>query len=225
MTNPVKPSSSQDIQRFLQQSRELGPIKSTAGRLIFALDATASRQPTWDHACQLQGDMFLAATALGGLAVQLFYYRGYQEAKASPWLTDTTRLLQLMTKVSCLGGHTQIARLLHHAMAEHRQQKVQAVVFVGDCMEESADELAHLAGQMGILGLPLFVFQEGYDATAASTFKQLARLSGGAFHQFDQNSASQLKDLLSAVAVYAAGGRQALEDFEKRQGRSILRLE
>lgn len=225
MAKPPRTSSTQDVQTFLQQSRELDRRRDSAGRLIFALDATASRQPTWDHACQLQGDMFLAATALGGLAVQLFYYRGHHEAKASPWLTDTARLLQLMTSVSCLGGHTQIQRLLRHALAEHRQRKVQAVVFVGDCMEESADDLAQLAGEMGMRGLPLFIFQEGYDPTAASCFQQLARLSGGAFQQFDQNSANQLKDLLRAVAVYAAGGREALEDFEKRHGKPILRLQ
>ena len=50
---------------------------------------------------------------------------------------------------------------------------------------------------------------------AMNTFRQIAELSGGAYAPFNSSSAEELKNLLAAVAVYAAGGRKALEKFEK----------
>jgi hypothetical protein len=129
-----------------------------------------------------------------------------------------------MREVRCAGGMTQIERVLEHTSVESKQEKVNALVFVGDCMEEDIDRLCHLAGELGIIGVPAFVFHEGDDAAADRTFREIARLSGGAYCRFDSNSAQQLRDLLSAVAVYAAGGRKALQDFGQRQGGIARRL-
>jgi hypothetical protein len=130
-----------------------------------------------------------------------------------------------MSSVFCLGGQTQIGRVLEHALTETRRTKVDALVFVGDCMEEDADALCHSAGELGLLGVPVFVFHEGGEPLARRTFEQVARLSRGAYCPFDANSARQLKDLLSAVAVYAAGGHRALEDYGRRGGsQDVLRL-
>lgn len=188
------------------------------GRLIFAMDATASREPTWDRACHIQSQMFRETTALGGLEIQLCYYRGFQEFSVSPWLTNATELLRQMAAVVCLGGFTQIEKVLRHAWEETRKQKVNSLVFVGDCMEEDLDRLCQLAGELGILGVPVFLFQEGYDRVAEHAFRQIASLTQGAYCRFDANSPQELHDLLSAVAVYAAGGRRALEDFSKHRG-------
>ena len=55
-------SSGSEIDAFLKQARQLAPAHEAArGRMIFALDATMSRQATWDIACALQGEMFSAA--------------------------------------------------------------------------------------------------------------------------------------------------------------------
>jgi hypothetical protein len=194
------------------------------GRLLFGMDATASREPTWDRACHIQAEMFRETAALGGLDIQLAYYRGFRELQKTPWLSNSADLLRRMTAVTCLGGQTQIERLLTHAVAETRRQKVNAVVFVGDCMEEDADRLCHLAGELGLLGVPVFIFHEGGEAVAGSVFRQIARLTNGAYCPFDRSSAQQLRDLLSAVAVYAAGGRKALADYGKRTGGSALLL-
>lgn len=194
------------------------------GKLIFALDATASREPTWDQASQIQSQMFEQTASQGGLDIQLCYYRGYGEFSSGPWLSDSKTLLNSMLAVYCLGGRTQIEKLLEHALRETVKKKVNALVFVGDCMEENVDRLCELAGKLGIHNVPCFVFHEGYDQTAERAFKQIARLSKGAYCRFDSGSAQQLKDLLSAVAVYAAGGRNALEHFSKRQGQSVKRL-
>ena len=219
-------TSSQGVNQFLTKVASTPARKAAGdvGRLIFAMDATASREPTWDNACHLQGEMFMATAPLGGLAIQLCYYRGFMEFRALDWCEDTATLLSQMSAVRCLGGHTQIERLLNHAQQEHTNQKLQAVVFVGDAIEENPDTLCQLAGKLGLLNLPLFMFQEGSHPGVRSIFQQMSQLSGGAFAPFDLNSASELKQLLSAVAVYAAGGHQALLDFSKRSGSEIKRL-
>ena len=194
------------------------------GRLIFAMDATASRAPTWDTACHIQGRMFEETDALGGLDVQLVFYRGFRECKSSPWLSDTDALVKRMERVYCLGGHTQIGRILKHALKETKRRKVNALVFVGDCMEEDVDSLCHYAGELGLLGVPVFVFHEGGEPIAAQAFKQIARLSNGAYCHFDMGSAEQLRSLLGAVAVFAVGGRRALADFSKRTGGAALQI-
>ena len=107
------------------------------GRLIFAMDATASREPTWDRASHIQAEMFKETTSLGGLQVQLVYYRGFREFDAAPWVSDANQMLRRMTRVFCLAGHTQIARVLRHAIKETQEKKVNALVFVGDCLEET----------------------------------------------------------------------------------------
>lgn len=217
-------STSTEVAEFLRQAARAPVAPAPGGRLIFALDATASRQPTWDRACQLQGDMFAAAAGLGGLAIQLVWYRGYGEFHAEPWLTDPMELQRRMSTVHCQGGLTQIGRVLEHAMRETRRHRLSGLVLVGDCLEEPVDPICHQAGQLGLLGAPAFVFQEGYDPDAALAFREMARLTHGAYCAFDTGSARQLRELLGAVAAYAAGGRRALEDFSRRHGDLVRQL-
>ena len=194
------------------------------GRLIFAMDATASREPTWDRACQVQGQMFLETEALGGLDVQLVYYRGFGECKASRWVGKPADLVRLMTGVFCLAGQTQIKKVLAHAIAETGRKRVNALVFVGDCCEEPIDPLGRLAGELGMLGVRAFLFQEGHNAEAERAFRHIARLTNGAHCRFDSGSPRQLRELLGAVAAYAAGGRRALADLSRRSGDAGVRL-
>jgi len=217
-------STATEVANFLRQVAKTPTILAPRGRLIFALDATASRQPTWDRACQLQGDMFAAAAEIGGLALQLVWYRGYGEFQVEPWLTNSTELQRRMTSVQCRGGLTQVGRVLEHAVCETRQCRVNALVLVSDCLEEAVDPLCQLAGQLGLLGMPIFAFQEGHDLNAARGFREIARLTRGAYCAFDAGSARQLRELLSAVAVYAVGGRLALTEFGRRQGGLIQQL-
>jgi len=219
-------SSRAAIDAFVERVRATPVVKSggARGRLIFAMDATASREPSWDRACQIQGEMFSETAALGGLDIQLCYYRGFGEFEASAWLSSADALLQRMTSVSCRGGYTQIEKVLQQAIDETRSRKVQALVFVGDCMEEDVDRLCHLAGELGMLGVPAFLFHEGAEPGAKKAFGEIARLTRGAYCSFDANSAAQLRDLLSAVAVYAAGGRAALQDFSQSRSEVVRRL-
>jgi len=219
-------SSKSEIDAFLQKVRSV-PVAKPAGergRLIFAMDATASREPMWDRACQIQGEMFSETASLGGLAIQLCYYRGYGEFSASPWMVDSDALLQRMTSVSCRGGLTQIEKVLRQTIKQTKQKKVQALVFVGDCMEENPDLLCQLAGELGLLGVPVFIFHERGEARAKNIFRQIADLTRGAYCPFDATSAGQLSDLLRAVAVYAAGGRVALQNFSETGSDTVKML-
>ncbi|MDX1633761.1 MAG: VWA domain-containing protein [Marinobacter sp.] len=212
------------IDQFIHKVRTLPKQDGSQGRLIFALDATASREATWDQACHLQSELFLATRDLGGLSIQLCYYRGFGEFKATTFVNQTGQLLNLMNGVTCLGGHTQIGRVLSHAVKETRTKPVKAVVFIGDCCEEPVDELCHSAGELGLLRTPVFMFHEGSDAHARAVFQQVSKLSGGAYAPFDRNSPQVLKDLMAAVAVYASGGTKALEDFSSRSSPEVRRL-
>lgn len=218
-------SSNSEVDAFLRRVA-VTPRPAAAGaggRLIFALDATASREPTWDRACHIQAEMFSETASLGGLEIQLVYYRGFREFHASRWFKDAKALLRQMTGVHCLAGHTQIGRVLKQAIRETKAKKVNALVFVGDSIEEDIDRLGDLAGQLGLLSLPCFLFHEGRDQASRRAFEQIARLSGGACCAFDAGSAQQLKDLLAAVAVFAAGGRRALADYSAQKG-GVVRL-
>ena len=219
-------SRSAEIDAFLRdlQRAPKPPPSGGRGRLIFALDATASREPSWDRACRIQGEMFQATAALGGLDVKLVYYRGFNECKASRWMTNAADLHRVMRSVFCVGGETQIERVLAHALAETKKRRVGALVFVGDAMEENVDRLCQLAGELGLNGVPVFLFHEGGNPVAARAFQQVARLSRGAYLRFDAASADRLKDLLGAVAVYAAGGYRALADYSDKKGGEVLRL-
>lgn len=213
-------SSNAEVDAFLKQVA-LTPARGGTGergRLIFAMDATASREPTWDRASHIQAEMFKETANLGGLEIQLVYYRGFGECRASGWVRDADSLLRRMTAVTCLAGHTQIGKVLRHAIKESEAKSVNALVFVGDCLEEDIDRLGQLAGRLGLLGVPCFMFHEGGDPVARRAFEQVAKLTGGACCSFDANSAQQLKDLLAAVAVFAAGGRKALSDYSTRKG-------
>ena len=219
---PSSGSSRRDIDAFLSRVKTAPAVATGRGRLIFALDATMSRQPTWDAACKLQAEMFEEAGRVGGLDVQLLYYRGMGECRASRWVSDTRSLRDLMTGIACRGGLTQIGKVLSHARRETRKQRVQAMVYVGDAIEEDVDALSAKAGELGILGLPVFVFQEGSDRNVEAAYREIARLSGGAYARFNQNAASELAELLRAVAVFAAGGRKALAARKDAGARLLL---
>jgi len=223
--SPERTTARAEIDAFLAKAKALGSrTDGKRGRLAFALDATMSRQPTWDLACKLQAEMFEEAGAIGGLDVQLIYFRGLRECRASKWNSDPARLGEIMAGIACQGGHTQIGRVLEHVRAESKTAKVNVLVYVGDAMEEPVDDLCALAGELGLLGIPAFMFQEGGDPVAENAFREIARLTKGAWCPFDAGAASQLRELLRAAAAFAAGGHKALSDLSKRGGKGAVKL-
>jgi hypothetical protein len=223
---PATSSSRGEIDAFLAHVKSLAPgtAPGRRGRLIFALDATMSRQPTWDSACRLQADMFREAASIGGLDIQLVYYRGLAECRASQWISQPERLGELMSRIDCRGGHTQIGKVLVNARRESEKMKVQALVLVGDAMEESLDDLCAAAGELGLRSVPAFMFQEGGDPVCEHAFREIARITRGAYCRFAPGAAHELGELLRAVAAYAAGGLKALADLKARRGAGATRL-
>jgi hypothetical protein len=205
------PAKSQ-LDTFLDEIKQLGSSGdgSGRGRIIFALDATASRQPTWDTACKLQADMFREVASAGGLEVQLAYYRGDGECKFSRWTADTKHLTKLMTGIACLSGHTQLQKVLSHTQKETKLLKVSAFIFIGDALEENPDEVIPEACELGRLGVPAFMFQEGDNHDVERVFREIASVTKGAYCRFDPGAARELGQLLKAVAVFAVGGVAAL---------------
>jgi hypothetical protein len=187
-------------------AQAVGVAPGQRGRLIFALDATQSRQPAWDMACQIQAEMFQEAAKIGALQIQLAYYRAC-EFEASDWVSDGRTLADKMAEIDCRSGNTQIEKVLSHARRENACQKVSMLVFVGDAMEEQEGVLFAIARE---LGLPVCLFQEGDSPIVSRVFAEIARLTKGAYCSFTPGAARELAELLRAVAAYAAGGRQAL---------------
>lgn len=216
-------SRSQDVDGFLRTAAAVAE-PGRAARLIFALDATMSRQPTWDLAAGVQAGMFEAAASLGSLSVQLVYFRGSGECRSSRWVADPRALSAMMTGIDCRSGPTQIGRVLRHAEAENGRATVRAIVFVGDAMEENIDDLCAVAGRLGLRGVKAFMFHEGGDGAAGQAFAQVARLTGGAALAFDARAPASLAGLLRAVAAYARGGEAALRRVASAspEGRRLL---
>jgi hypothetical protein len=224
---PVAAPQDEDVASFLAKVQSLPPSTREAGargRLIFAMDATMSRQPTWDRALAIQSQMFAETGRIGGLDVQLVYFRGFNECRASKWVSDPGSLARIMTKVECRGGNTQIGRVLTHIKREASQAKVNAAVYAGDAMEENIDSLCKKAGEIGLIGVPLFMFQENGDPAAERGFREIARLTRGAYFRLDASAPGLLRELLAAVAVYAAGGRPALTEHSKSRGGAAVLL-
>jgi hypothetical protein len=176
------------------------------GRLMFAIDATASREATWALARQLQGDMFRAAAPVGKLEVQLVFYRG-QECRSSKWLTSGERLAALMNKVHCVAGMTQIGRVFGHALREHEKKApVGALTVIADAFEENVEDVAALASKLGMVGCPIFMFQDvsqGRDATARND----------EIEQFDRGVA----ELDDSLIAYRLIRQRRVRVFERRQ--------
>jgi hypothetical protein len=212
---PTKPRSR--VTAFLEKA-------STAARarLAVVIDATGSREPTWDMAVQLQAKMFeeAARVGMGRLEIQLTHFRGLDEVSSTPWMTDARALAQMMSRVRCQTGMTKIKRALARVRAEHQVQPIAAVVFIGDMMEENHGELCDAAAALGI---PLFIFQEGDDPDASRTFPEMARLAPkGAHCRFAPGAERQLAELLGAVVAFVKGGERALADLRTDAARLLL---
>jgi len=221
---PTGRSSPAEIDAFLGAAARVPSLMQVKGRLIFAIDATMSRGFTWDRASEIQSDMFEVAGSIGGLAVQLVWFRGRGEFEASEWTVTPAALGARMRGVSCRAGFTQLRRVLEHAAEEARHARIGALVYVGDCFEEHHEAVTKAAAALSLRGVPAFMFHEGEDPHAAYTFREVARLTNGVYASFSEGAAQQLRDLLKAAAVFAAGGEVALSEYGERVGGEVLRL-
>jgi hypothetical protein len=222
----VQEEAKQEKTQLERVDRFLATQGAASGRMIFTLDATASRQPTWGLARELTSSMIHEAASVGSLSLQLVYFRGGADGRAqcvvSDWTTSAAKLAEWMGRVECKSGYTQIGKALERAASETLRARVSAVVLIGDMAEDDPDRILGEAATLGRHGTPVFAFLEGYDPQAESVFRDVARLSNGAFGRFDAGAKKQLRDLLNGAAAFAAGGIKALEARKDESSRLLL---
>jgi hypothetical protein len=218
MTN-LPAGHTQRVENFLKK------VITARGRIAFVIDATGSRESTWDNAIQLQAEMFSETAKLGGLEMQVICFRDLDKVEASNWTADARELQFWMGRIRCQTGHTKYARAFAHVRKEHQQQAINAVIVVGDMLEELPHTLYDAAAGLGV---PFFCFQEGDDFRQPETlalreaFTEMARLTKGAYCAFGTGSIAQLAELLRAVAAFATGGLTALSDLRSEGARKLL---
>jgi hypothetical protein len=218
-TLPAKSS----INSLMKKAGAVAKANAPRARIVFALDATASREPTWQMAKQLQAQMLQEAARIGTLDVSLAFFRGLDDTNFSEFTSSADHLVDLMNQIRCEMGTTQIGTILHHSLKLHNESPIAAIVFIGDTYEENgiggAAEFS--ASQLKAAGVPLFVFHEG--KVCEGKLRNLADLSGGAYASFREGSASELAELLKSIAAFATGGLKALE-AKANSGSSSARL-
>ena len=195
---------------------------NSAGRLIFAIDLTRSRKACLQQARIATAAMFETIRNIGGIAIKLVYFRGYDECRATNGFLDAALLSRSMLRLSCEHGETQIGRVLRMVLAE--KQEISGVVYIGDECEEDGDELVRLAVQLGQRSLPLFMFHECSDKKRFAVevkplFKRMAEASGGVYVEFAPDSGLILNELLAGIAAFSAAGTAGLRQLEPPQSR------
>jgi hypothetical protein len=199
-----------------------------SGRLLFGVDLTSSRQPSFNQAQRAMTAMFETIKTIGAIAVKLIYFRGMNECRESKWYDDPRILIESMRRLSCDAGITQIARLLSLALSEEGQ--VSGLVFVGDHCEDGADAVLTLAEKLGQRSMPIFVFHECADDDHASLlakpiFKGMAEVSGGVYVEFKLNSSDVLRELLIGMGAFVTGGCEGLSQIPRPQTQEARQLQ
>ncbi len=199
-----------------RQQRSPAPVMREA-RLIVGLDLTGSREASLKHARVATAAMFDAIKSFGSVVVQLAYYRGITECKASRWHRDPAILSDAMRKLACEAGNTQIARLMQMALKE--KEKLSGLVFVGDHCEDDQDQLIAPAKEFGRRNMPLWIFHECSDENdralfAKPIFKNMAAVSGGIYVEFKPDSGAVLREVLASIAAFSTAGAEGLKQVE-----------
>ena len=149
---------SADVDAFLRRGRGDARTGQAGGdRAPYVLRWTRRRAGSrpGDRACQIQGgDVRRHGPRSAGSPSSWSITAASASARRASGCRDSRALVRVMTAVRCLGGHTQIRKVLRHALDETQVQKVHALVFVGDSMEENVDELCAIAGELGLRGVP-----------------------------------------------------------------------
>jgi hypothetical protein len=192
-------------------------------RLVFAVDATASREPAWAAARQVTDALVKALP--GQLDVALAVHGGSRVHTFTPFTSNAATLRDRAAGVACQAGMT---RLLPILSASLKHPAVRVVIYIGDVFEESVIQGRRLADNMGQRGTKLIVLHDTADPAArldAEVFWDLAKRTGGCVLPFNASASGRLRELLSAVAVYAVGGETLLQERARDLPGAIALLE
>ena len=176
-------------------------------RMVFGIDATASREHAWDTARTVTDSLFSAAP--GGIEVALAAHGGNRLSLFTGFHTDVAPLRRAAAAITCEKGMT---RLLDMAEATLQHPGVRALVYVGDCFEEDPLRAMVLADRMRLRGIRLVVLHDLSSAARedAHFFAVMAARTGGLVLPFDAASLDALRDVLASLAAYVAGGTALL---------------
>jgi hypothetical protein len=204
------------------------PQIRASGHLLFGLDLTASREESLRQARIATASMFETVAAIGNIRVKLAWYRGKDECKVGRWHDDAEFLCRSMRNLACESGCTQIGRILRLALAMN--EKLSALVFVGDHCHDELDALPGLAGELRKKSIPIFIFHECRDndrqaIDSKPMFKKLAELSGGAYVEFKPNSGKVLRELMSSVGAFSAEGSEGVKRMPKASTKEARHLQ
>ena len=181
--------------------------------LLFAMDATASREPAWAAAQKITSKMFEQIPA--DLRVALAYHSGGELKEVTPYTDNAKQFADKVHQVRCQAGATALNAILSNA-AQTRGLK--ALVYIGDCFEEDEQTAYDIAKQLKMTGTKCFFFHDtscgsGWSVDGArEVFDNIVTITGGAVMDFNDQVIQESGDLLQAVAVFASVGKKALEN-------------
>jgi hypothetical protein len=195
----------------------------TRPRLVFAVDATASREPAWAAARQVTDTLVKALP--GELDVALAVHGGSRVHTFTAFTSDAATLRDRAAGVVCQAGMTRLLPILSTSL---KRPAIRVVVYIGDVYEESVAQGRRLADAMGVHGTKLIVLHDTADPAArrdAEIFWDLAKRTGGCVLPFDASASGKLRDLLAALAVYAVGGEKLLRERRHAMPGAVALLE
>ncbi len=174
-------------------------------KLLFSMDATASRQGSWDVAQQITSSMFDVIP--GGLKIALAHHSGGELGHVTAFRDDPAFFKSEIAKVRCRAGETALCEILEEAT---KISRLSTLIYIGDCFEESLERAKALSEELKEKKVPCFMFIEGRDPMAQSAFNLIAEITGGAVFPFELEAVIHIKEKLDAIAAYAAGGIKML---------------
>lgn len=195
--------------------RTAPPTKKPDTNIGFIIDATASRQDTWDTAQKTQAAMLseLANGFADRVTIELVTFGG-DVLNAPTQAVSHIDAAKRLAEVECKAGSTQFIDALQ-PFVERKDNRTKSIIIVGDFFEENIETVYDVARKLAQKKIKIFTFQEGhYDNDDTETFfRELARITGGAYAKF--GSPVQLSKLCADVIDLTLGGCNALRALNK----------
>jgi voltage-gated potassium channel Kch len=179
-------------------------------RLVFALDATASREPAWEAAkattdalCQaLPGQLDVALAVHGGSRLRVF----------TEFVSEPGPLRDQAAGIQCEAGETRLLDIMERT---RDAGDVKVLVYIGDVFEESVEGAESLAAALRLRGTRIIILHDAANALTVersrAVFERIAKITGGAVLPFDASAVDKLRAMLEAISTLAVGGMKLLE--------------
>lgn len=194
-----------------------GGLLDRRPRLVFAVDATASRSATWASAQTITDRMFDAIP--GALDVALEVHGGGNVHTFTGFSADLHEFRKRASRVRCTSGHTRLVDLMQRTLDAGG---VRVMSYIGDAFEESADEAFELADRFKHFGIKAVILADQADVSTMLIFEEIARRTGGAVLDFRSGDLDLMGEVLAGVAALAVGGRGMLESNSSKGSQLLL---